>query len=144
MRTTRGLTRNKKTSKGEGLENFSLVNKTRRLAPRVPFFALKEKVLGKDYQLSVALVGNTASRTLNRDYRGKDSSTNVLSFELSEIEGEIILDLAKISTETKKFERTFDNLVAFLFIHGLFHLKGMDHGVTMDSNEAKIRAQFSI
>ena len=110
----------------------------------MPFFALKEKVLGKDYELSVALVGNTTSKKLNLAYRGKDMPTNVLSFELSPNEGEIVLDLAKIKTETKKFNRSFENLVAFLFIHGLFHLKGMDHGVTMESKEASIRKQFSI
>jgi rRNA maturation RNase YbeY len=128
----------------EKTEKLSISNQTRHTLPRVPFLELKEAVLGKEYELSIALVGSTTSRKLNKTYRSKDAPTNVLSFPLSKNEGEIVLDLAKIKTETKKFDRKFENLVAFLFIHGLFHLKGMDHGVTMENKEASIRKRFFI
>ena len=46
--------------------------------------------------------------------------------------------------EAKKFERTYENFLAFLFIHALVHLKGMDHGSTMESMEARYRKKFGI
>lgn len=81
---------------------------------------------------------------LNRTYRGKDKPTNVLSFSLSKNEGELIICLAKVRKETKLFHRSFPNLLAFLVIHGLFHLKGHDHGSTMERNEERVRRRFKV
>ena len=81
---------------------------------------------------------------LNRSYRGKDTPTNILSFPLSKTEGELIICLAKVRQETKLFGRPFPNLLAFLVIHGLFHLKGQDHGSTMERDEQRVRTRFKI
>jgi len=124
--------------------NLSLVRTTKEAYPRLPFASLKEAVLGKSYHLSIAFVSAARSRALNRAYRGKDKPTNILSFSLSKNEGELIICLAKIKKETKLFSRTFPNLLAFLLIHGLFHLKGHDHGSTMERNEQRVRTRFKI
>jgi probable rRNA maturation factor len=134
-------------SDSKNLEKFNtcdIANKTKRPLPRVPFSRIKDAVLGPNYELSLVFIGSTRSRALNREYRGKDYATDILSFPLSETEGEIFIDLAKSRKEAPLFDRSFDNFIAFLFIHGLFHLKGYDHGSTMESKEERIRKKFNI
>ncbi len=121
-----------------------LINKARSKAPALPYAKMKESVLGPSYTLSIAFIGRDRSRILNRRYRGKDNATNVLSFPVSRTEGEIYLCTEVIRREQKKFGRNFSNLVAFLLIHGLVHLKGFDHGSRMESHEKRIRRAFGI
>ena len=123
---------------------LSIHNNTRGKAPSLPFVFMKEAVLGKQYELSLVFIGDTLSRRLNRERRGKDRATNILSFELSKTSGEIFIDLAIAKQQCKRFDRSYSNFVAFLFVHGLFHLKGMDHGSTMEKAEEKIRGKFGI
>jgi len=68
----------------------------------------------------------------------------VLSFPLSDTTGEMFICLPVCKKQHKNFEREFANFVGFLFVHGLVHLKGHDHGATMDKLEAKFRKQFGI
>src|SRR3989338_3313556 len=51
--------------------------------------------------------------------------------------GELVLCNAVIKKETKKFDKTFPQLVGFLVIHGMLHLKGMRHSSTMERAEKK-------
>ena len=121
-----------------------LVNKARTKAPTIPYAEIKKAVLGSSYTLSIIFIGEEASRKLNRKYRGKNKPTNILSFALSKKEGEVYLCNAVIKREQKKFDRSYQNLVGFLLIHGLFHLKGMTHGSRMERKEQTIRTKFNI
>lgn len=124
--------------------NTSVIRKTKGKLPSLPFVNLKNAVLGKKYQLSVAFVGNKESQKLNKKYRGKNKPTNILSFPLSKTEGEIIICLAEARKDARNFDRTYMEFIPFLFIHGLFHLKGMSHGSTMEKREAEVRRKFEI
>lgn len=128
----------------KGTENFSIINKTKGTLPRVPFADIKDTALGKNYKLSLVFIGDAKSKNLNKSYRGKDKPTNVLSFELSKTEGEIFITPSVARKEAPKFDRTFNNFIAFLFIHGLIHLKGMDHGPKMEAAEKKLRKKFKV
>ncbi|MEX2013310.1 MAG: rRNA maturation RNase YbeY [Parcubacteria group bacterium] len=101
----------------------------------IPFTRLKNRVLGRSFELSLVFIDNKLSRRLNRTYRGKNSPANVLSFPLSKSTGEIFIDLVTAQKETKEFGMSFEQFVTFLFIHGLLHLKGMAHGDTMEQAE---------
>jgi probable rRNA maturation factor len=118
--------------------SFSIKNNTKKNPPRVRFALIKDEVLGEDYELSLVFIGAAFSRKLNRNLRGIDRSTNVLSFNLSETSGEIFMDLGKIEKEVEKFNMPMRKLSAYLFIHGLLHLKGMEHGAKMEELEQKI------
>lgn len=83
-------------------------------------------------------------QTLNRVHRGKDYATDILSFELEKNAGEIFICKSAAAKKAGLFDRTLENYLAFLFIHGLCHLKGMHHGATMERQERKIRKQFGI
>lgn len=123
---------------------ISIINKTRSTLPNVPFAKIKNEAMGSNYNLSLVFIGETRSKKLNFSYRGKNKSTNILSFPLDKKNGEIFITLAVVKRQTKKFRRNLQNLVAFLFIHGLMHLKGHLHGDTMDRAEAQMRRKFSI
>ena len=125
-------------------ENVSIRNTTKGKLPRLPFVDIKNVILGEKYELSIVFCGNSLSRRLNRIYRGKDKPTNVLSFPLSKKTGEIVIDLARSKKEAPQFDEKFPNFIGFLFIHGLLHLKGLDHGSTMESKEQRFRKMFKI
>ncbi len=115
--------------------NFEITNKTKSTPPRVPFEKIKDYVLGKNYNLSLVFVGNSRSRKLNFAYRGKDRPTNILSYTLDKNNGEIFIAPDVLKKQVKEFQRNYKNLLAFIFIHGLLHLKGFDHGSRMERAE---------
>jgi len=123
---------------------IAITNKTKSRPPRLPFSLIKDAVLGEKYDLSLVFIGSARSRVLNKNYRGKDKPTNILSFPLSDAEGEIFIDLSRAKKEAPDFQKNYSKFVGLLFIHGLFHLKGLRHGSTMEKKEAGIRKKFDI
>ena len=86
--------------------------------------------------LSLTLVGDEEIRTLNREHRGKDKATDVLSFSLVEngsvAGGERLLGDVVISVETARrqaaaYDATLQNELYRLLIHGVLHVLGHDH-----------------
>lgn len=124
--------------------NFSITNETRGKLPRVSFPEIKESSLGKDYELTLIITSAAKIKKFNTIYRDKEVPTDILSFPISEKEGEIYICLTEARKEAIKFGRTYENFLAFLFIHGCTHLKGIDHGSRMESIEAKLRKKFGI
>lgn len=124
--------------------SLSITNTTKGKLPRLPFAKIASAVLGDEYECSLVIVNSRKSKELNFTYRQKDAPTNILSFPLGDHEGEIFLDLKKSREDAPNFDRSYTNFIGFLFIHGLFHLKGHDHGTKMENAEKRIRAQFKI
>ncbi|MEI6553611.1 MAG: rRNA maturation RNase YbeY [bacterium] len=128
----------------------------------VLFDKIKNRVLGEDYELSLSFMGKGRMRDLNRIHRGKDYTTDVLSFPLDDFSpekkgtesknagnsgskmGEIFINLDVANKKAKDFDRTPTNYLSFLFIHSLFHLKGLDHGDEMEMLESAVREFFGI
>lgn len=125
-------------------DKLSITNTTKSTLPSVPFARIKDAALGKDYSLSLVFIGERRSKKLNFSYREKNKSTNILSFSLDKKNGEIFITPAVAKRQTKKFGRNYGNLIAFLFIHGLMHLKGYEHGSTMEKAEEKLRRKFRV
>lgn len=125
-------------------DRFSITNKTRSTLPSVPFASIKNASLGKEYSLSLVFIGEKRSKELNLKYRGKNKPTNVLSFTLDKKSGEIFITPRVVKKEMKKFGRNYPNMLGFLFIHGIMHLKGMEHGDRMDRAEAELRKKFGL
>lgn len=112
--------------------------------PTLPFLHMKDAILGKRYELSIAIVDEATSRKLNRTHRDKNKPTNVLSFTLSKTSGELVLCPAVIKKEAPKFEMSYSQFFGFLVIHGMLHLKGFEHGSTMERKEALFKKKFGI
>ncbi len=123
-------------------DRVSIINKTKSKLPNLPFSLLKGDILGKNYNLSVAYVSEKTSKELNKKYRGKNKSTNVLSFALSKTEGELIICPGVVKKEKKKFGKNFRELLGFLVIHGMLHLEGMEHGSIMERQEQKYDQKY--
>ena len=125
-------------------DSFSIRNMTKGKTQNLSFIDIKEKILGKKYSLSLVFIGETRSRKLNKKFRKKDKPTDVLSFPLSKDEGEIFITPKQAKIKAKKFEKNQKDFIGFLFIHGLLHLKGMDHGSRMDREEQKFCKTFDL
>jgi rRNA maturation RNase YbeY len=123
------------------------ISSTQKSAPSLDgalFARIKDKVLGKNYELSLVFVGKDLGRRLNREHRQKDYVTDILSFPYDKNSGEIFINPQKANVKAKEFDRTSKNYLIFIFIHGLFHLKGFDHGSRMEGEEARVRAFFKV
>jgi probable rRNA maturation factor len=123
---------------------FSMSNEARASIPRASFRAIKKAALGKSYRLSVIFTTAARIKALNLTYRGLNKPTDILSFPISAHEGEIYICPSETRKAAKDFDRTYENFMSYLFIHGCVHLKGYDHGATMERIEAKLRKRFKI
>lgn len=110
--------------------------------PDVPFLLIKEKILGKRYDLTVVFCTPEESRVKNKMYRDKDYPTNILSFPLGENEGEIYISLSTARKDANKFDMSYRKFLHLLVVHGTLHLKGHDHGSTMEGLEDTYLKQF--
>jgi len=128
---------------GMSSHTFSLTSTIAR-HPSYPYEAIKDAILGRSYVLSVAFVGTKRAQKLNVAYRQKTYVPNVLSFPLDSKTGEIYLCPEIAYPEAKDFNLTKDGYIAFLFIHGCLHLKGHDHGDTMEALERRFMKRFRI
>lgn len=102
-------------------------------------------------EVSIVLTNDEHIRTLNRDYRGKDKATNVLSFPQDEPEmlGDIIIALETIQREANEQNKSFDNHFTHMLVHGCLHLMGFDHitddeAEEMETLEVQILKQLNI
>jgi probable rRNA maturation factor len=105
---------------------------------------IKNDILGTQYDLSFSFISAARMRRLNRIYRDIDKPTDILSFPLSKNEGEMYICKSETRKEAKKFGRTYENFIRFLFIHGCVHLKGFDHSSTMERIERRFQKRFGI
>jgi probable rRNA maturation factor len=94
----------------------------------------------RDCAVSVTFVSDRIMRGLNREYRGKDSATDVLSFPQAEPGhldsafdgrrlqlGDIVISLERARAQAELYGHTFEREVAFLTVHSVLHLLGYDH-----------------
>ncbi len=91
-------------------------------------------------EVSVVLADDQYIQALNREYRGKDTPTDVLSFALNEgdepeifegpdeqLLGDIIISLETAKRQAEEYEHSVEREIAFLTVHGMLHLLGYDH-----------------
>jgi probable rRNA maturation factor len=86
--------------------------------------------LEEDAEVALRLVDEAEGRELNRDYRGKDYATNVLTFPLADepvLMGDIVLCHAVVEKEALEQDKPLEAHYAHLTVHGILHLQGYDH-----------------
>ena len=99
---------------------------------------LDEHNIQSKSEVSVAVVGDRKMASLNQKYRGKDGTTNILSFPLGEGEsmpmpsdmvrlGDIVISYPVLIKEAARDEMLVDDRVDMLVKHGLLHLMGIHH-----------------
>ena len=96
-----------------------------------------------DGELAVVLTDDAAIRALNRDWRGKDAATNVLSFPAKEARpdrraprllGDIVIAYETVAREAAAEGKPFIHHLAHLAVHGFLHLVGYDHEANEDAD----------
>ncbi len=85
--------------------------------------------LETDAEVTLRLVDAVESQELNRDYRGKDYPTNVLTFPLNDepLMGDIVLCAPVVAKEALEQHKSLEAHYAHLTVHGVLHLQGYDH-----------------
>lgn len=95
----------------------------------------------KDIEL--IFIDATSMQEINKEHRGKDSTTDVLSFPMEDMPhtplGSLLINIELADTKAKEFGHSFEDEITLLFIHGLLHLLGYDHEV--DSGEMRKREE---
>ena len=92
-------------------------------------------------ELAIRFVDAEEGRTLNRDYRGKDYATNVLTFAYTEDEdsevtqADIILCTDVLQREAQEQKKSVEAHTAHLVVHGVLHAQGYDHETDEEAAE---------
>ncbi|WP_339228159.1 rRNA maturation RNase YbeY [Oceanobacillus sp. FSL K6-2867] len=112
------------------------------LLERLLQFAADKEGISKEAEMSVNFVDNKEIQELNRNYRGKDAPTDVISFAMQEsVDGEleivgedmpltlgdIVISVDKAKEQAIEYEHSGERELAFLTVHGFLHLLGYDH-----------------
>lgn len=120
------------------------ISATARTYPRLPYQQMKDDILGTSYDLSLAFVGETRAAQINKQVRGKDYVPNVLSIPFDKTQGEIIIAPVRARREAPRYDLSPRGYIGFLYIHGLLHLKGLDHGTRMDELEQRYLTKYHL
>jgi len=108
------------------------------------------KAVCKRASVSVVLTSNRTIRKLNKQWRGKDSPTDVLSFaillepppkEMPWELGEIFISVEQAAAQARTFHHSLERELAFLTVHGLLHLLGFDHEKPAEEKEMMARQE---
>ncbi|WP_027135260.1 rRNA maturation RNase YbeY [Geminicoccus roseus] len=115
----------------------------------------------RDAHVSVVLTDDARIQVLNRDWRGKDKPTDVLSFPAYDPDiplppgmqaelGDIVVALETVLRDARADDRPVDHHLRHMIVHGILHLLGMDHETgeadaqAMEALEARILSGFGV
>jgi len=104
--------------------------------------------ISADAELSIRLVDSDESATLNKQYRGKDGATNVLSFPFEapivmepDLLGDLVVCVPLMTEEAQQQNKALNDHWAHLVVHGCLHLLGYDH---IDDAEAELMEALEV
>jgi probable rRNA maturation factor len=116
------------------------------------FLRRAREAVGLAGEVEVLLTSDAEIKRLNRDFRGKNKPTDVLSFPAPEEiagqhAGDLAISLDTAARQAESFGHSLSEEVRVLMLHGLLHLKGMDHEVDsgeMAEREAELRRELRL
>ena len=137
-------------------EIFEVTYKQKILIRRAIEGTLSYEGFKNNAEISVTFTDNEGIRKLNREFRGLDKPTDVLSFPLTDYEavnvpcadeicgslGDVVLSLERAKEQADEYGHSFDREIAFLVVHSMLHLLGYDHE-TGEEDELDMRQRQS-
>ncbi|MBS5725276.1 MAG: rRNA maturation RNase YbeY [Clostridiales bacterium] len=118
---------------------------------------LQAENFSADCEVSVTFTDNAGIRALNKEYRGKDVPTNVLSFPMFDFSveeipvgetilplGDIVISLERAKEQAEEYGHSFRREVAFLTVHSVLHLLGYDHEISPSADKEMRAKQRSV
>lgn len=129
---------------------FKIYNETKEeikeleIIEKLMEFAIEHEKIG-NVEFNIIIVDNNYIHTLNREHRGIDRPTDVITFALEDYEdieyvdyrllGDIYISIDKARSQAEEYGHSFLRELAFLSIHGFLHLLGYDHMNEVDEKE---------
>jgi len=110
----------------------------------------------KQCSINVRIMDDKEMQELNKKFRGKDASTNVLSFTNEDISkpitgnlGDIAISYEFVKNESEELDLDFDDHMIHMLIHGVYHILGFDHNnnkmaEVMENKEIKLLKKLNI
>ena len=135
---------------------FRRVPATLRRTPIARFARRLQKEVAKGRRFDLLITGDAELRRLNRDFRGKDYPTDVLSFPAvgqalppanPAFLGDIAISLGRARAQSREFGHSIEQEVQILMLHGVLHLCGHDHDTdsgAMARAEKRWRAKLGL
>ncbi len=129
---------------------------TKSVVRRAILETLSYEDFKRNTEVSVTFCDNAYIRSLNAEFRSKDSATDVLSFPIYErgeakttadepvTLGDIVLSVERTEAQAKELGHSFLRELAFLTIHSTLHLLGYDHELSPEDDEDMCRRQREI
>ncbi|MFT3779379.1 MAG: rRNA maturation RNase YbeY [Ottowia sp.] len=111
----------------------------RAVLPRHAVARWIRHALDLDAEITVRIVGEDEGRRLNRDFRGKDYATNVLTFDYARaplVAADLVLCAPVVEREAAELRRPLAAHYAHLLVHGALHAQGWDHETSEADAEA--------
>ncbi len=134
--------------------SFKTGGKLKRTIKKAAKEALVSENFDRDSEISVTFTDNNGIRSLNREYREKDTPTDVLSFPMYDFRsgetpeegeaavlGDVVLSLERVSEQAKELGHSFLREAAFLTVHSVLHLLGYDHETSPEDEQKMIDRQ---
>lgn len=122
-----------------------------------------ENLLDKNLYINIIFTNPEKIRQTNKDYRNVDKETDVLSFPMFEKEeilnyeakqwqevlGDIMISIERVQEQAKEYGHSFERELAYMMVHGFYHLMGEDHieeadKVVMRQKEENILSKLGI
>ncbi len=113
--------------------------KHRAALPRHKVQRCIRHALEADAEITVRIVDAEEGQALNRDYRGKDYATNVLTFDYATepmVMADLVLCAPVVAREAKELKKSLADHYAHLLVHGTLHAQGWDHETGEEDAEA--------
>ena len=102
-----------------------------------------------DYEVSLSFVLNNEIQELNKQYRGKDMATDVLSFPMEGPEdapekllGDIVISVEKMVEQAKDYGHSLQREMVYLIVHSTLHLMGYDHMTEEDKQQMRQKEEI--
>lgn len=133
-------------------ENREIIEDFEEIINKCIIAVIKHEKFREDVELSVSIVDDLEIRQINKDFRGIDKETDVLSFPLLEYDengeysacknadenillGDIIVSYDKSVSQAKEYGHSLERELGFLIVHSMLHLLGYDHEFEEDEKE---------
>ena len=115
----------------------------------------EENLEGKNLYVNVVLTDSNNIKKINKEHRGIDEITDVLSFpmyEKSELEniklenedilGDMVVSVEKVQEQAREYGHSFERELAYMIVHSFYHLLGYDHMNEADKKEMRQKEEF--
>ncbi|MBA2873523.1 rRNA maturation RNase YbeY [Thermaerobacillus caldiproteolyticus] len=131
-------------------ETNEVTEEQRKIIEQLLNYAAEIEQVSEGAEVSISFVDNEQIRVINRDYRGKDQPTDVISFALEEMSdgeveivgadlppvlGDIVISVPKAKEQAEEYGHSFMRELGFLAVHGFLHLLGYDHETEEEEKE---------